>query len=128
MSIINAGNTTTTAFKITADTSGNVVLQSNGTNVATINAAVSEFYSNVSVSGITTLSSNVSALGNVAVTGSVSVGSNVSVTGNATFSSLVAVPAAGIQFSDGSIQTSASSGSAVAGAVNVTLQQGYGGF
>ena len=96
MSIINAGNTTTTAFRVTADLSGNVVLQSNGTNVATANANVFAITSNVSVSG------------------------------NAAFSSQVAVPAAGILFSDGTVATTAAS--AVAGAVNVTLQQGYGGF
>jgi hypothetical protein len=114
MSIINAGNTTTTAFKVTADTSGNVVLQSNGVDVVIVNAAVSTF------------ASNVSALGNVAVTGRATFSSNVSVTGNASFSSQVAVPAAGILFSDGTISNTAAS--AVAGAVNVTLQQGYGGF
>ena len=78
MSIINAGNTVTTAFKITADTSGNVVIQSNGTNVATINTA-----------------------GLILNTGV-------------------------LTFPDGTSSNTATSG--VSGAVNVTLQQGYGGF
>ena len=79
MSIINAGNTTTTAFRITADTTGNVLIQSNGTNVATVNTA-----------GI------------------------ILSTGTALY------------YPDGSSSNTAAS--AVAGAVNVTLQQGYGGF
>lgn len=78
MSIINAGNTTTTAFKITADTSGNVVLQSNGTDIATINSA-----------------------GLILNTGV-------------------------LTYPDGTTSNTATSG--VSGAVNVTLQQGYGGF
>jgi hypothetical protein len=78
MSIINAGNTTTTAFQITGDTSGNVVIQSNGTNVATINTA-----------------------GIILSTGY-------------------------IKYPDGT--TSNTAASSIAGAVNVTLQQGYGGF
>jgi hypothetical protein len=79
MSIINAGNTTTTAFRVTGDTTGNVLIQSNGTNVATINTA-----------GI------------------------ILSTGTALY------------YPDGSSSNTAAS--AVAGAVNVTLQQGYGGF
>jgi hypothetical protein len=79
MSIINAGNTTTTAFRVTADTTGNVLIQSNGTNVATVNTA-----------GI------------------------ILSTGTALY------------YPDGSSSNTAAS--AVAGAVNVTLQQGYGGF
>jgi hypothetical protein len=79
MSFINAGNTTTTAFTVTGDTTGNVVLQSNGTNVATINAA-----------GI------------------------ILSTGTALY------------YPDGSSANTAAS--SISGAINVTLQQGYGGF
>lgn len=78
MSIINAGNTTTTSFQVTGDLSGNVLIQSNGTNVATINSA-----------------------GIILNTGY-------------------------IKYPDGT--TSNTAASSVSGAINVTLQQGYGGF
>lgn len=78
MSIINAGNTTTTSFQVTGDTSGNVVIQSNGTNVATINSAG------------------------------------------------LILNAGGVTYPDGTTANTAASG--VSGAINITLQQGYGGF
>jgi len=39
MSIVNAGNTTTTAYIVTGDTSGNLTFQSVGSNVVTMNAS-----------------------------------------------------------------------------------------
>lgn len=79
MSIINAGNTVTTGIRITADTTGNVVLQSNGTNVATINTA-----------------------------------------------GIILSSGTALYYPDGT--TSNTAASAIAGAINVTLQQSYGGF
>lgn len=76
MSIINAGNTVTTGLRFTSDTTGNVVIQSNSTNVLTVNTA-----------------------------------------------GIILSSGTALYYPDG---TTASS--AVAGAVNVTLQQSYGGF
>ena len=86
MSTISSGNTTTTAFVVTGNTTGNLVFTTGGANTTALtlsNTQAATFSSNVTVSG------------------------NASVTGNTTFSSQVAVPAAGIKFSDNTTQTTA---------------------
>ena len=79
MSTISAGNTTTTAFKVGADTTGNLVFATGGANTTALTITNAQ----------------------------------------------TTIIAGTLQFSDGSTQTTAS---AVAGGLNVTLQQGYGGF
>ena len=46
MSIISAGNTTSTAVVVTGDTTGNLVLQSNGVNAVTINSTLGIVFPN----------------------------------------------------------------------------------
>lgn len=80
MSYISSGNTTTTAFKVGADTTGNLVFATGGANATAL-----------------TLTN--------------------------TQTTILAGP---LQYADGTTSNTASS--SIAGAVNVTLQQGYGGF
>ena len=79
MSYISTGNTTTTTFKVGADTTGNLVFATGGANTTALTITNAQ----------------------------------------------TTIIAGTLQFSDGSTQTTAA---AVSGGLNVTLQQGYGGF
>lgn len=61
MSVIQAGNTTTTSLIYTGDTSGNLVFTTGGANTVALslsNAQVATFANNVSISGALTVSGN----------------------------------------------------------------------
>jgi hypothetical protein len=79
MSIISAGNTTTTAFVVTGDTTGNLVFTTGGANTVALtlaNTQAATFTSNVTVSGAITATGGVIQGANAAPAFSAYRGSN----------------------------------------------------
>lgn len=78
MSIIAAGNTTTTALVQTADTTGNLVFTTGGANTTALtisNTQNATFANSVTITGTTTQTGNAS-FSNVSTTGSIGVGTS----------------------------------------------------
>ena len=120
MSIISAGNTTTTALVQTADTSGNLVFTTGGANTTALtitNAQAATFAGNVNITGTTTQTgnasfSNVTASGTATVTGATSLNAGLAVSGGRTF-----LKANSEQFSLG-LQYNSSTGQTYIGSTN----------
>ena len=85
MSIISAGNTTTTAFVVTGDTTGNLVFTTGGANTVALtlaNTQAATFANNVTVSGSITATGGVIQGANAAPAFSAYRGSNQNLTQN----------------------------------------------
>jgi hypothetical protein len=89
--ILAAGVTTPTALNITTDTSGQMVLATNGSTPAlTLSTAQNAaFANNVSVAGTTTLTGAATASSTLAVTGAITASSTLAVTSTSTFTGAI---------------------------------------